>query len=336
MVVTSSSLGSRPTAIEIVARRLALFTREGKSFGPALALHPGLNRFDAPARPGDHVTLFGTGLGRSTGGVRLLFAGGSIDPEFLGPDPELPGVDRIDFVLPLNAAAGCLVPFAVEDLEGQGNSSRLYSLSVAPDAARCPPELPLPEEVWEKLDAGSLARIAVLSVEWQTGSNLMPPSIRAEAWTADYSAAELSALVAEDLDTTPAPLYCFTREYRGSRFSAGLDWRSFIGVYGSKVPGPPAEIRGPNGCRWGSSYLADHRQILEAPAGCPPLTYRFGSASGSITAAPPLSAVPLVRIQGVGLGPYSLYGLGNDSPTPLHVTYQARISLMFEIGRAHV
>ncbi len=329
LAVTSSSLESRPITIEIVGRRLALFTREGKSFGPALALHPGLNRFDAPARPGDHVTLFGTGLGRSTGGVRLLFAGGSIDPEFLGSDPELPGVDRIDFVLPLNAAAGCLVPFAVEDLEGQGSNSRLYTLSVTPDAARCPPELPLPDEVWEKLDSGSRARIAVLSVEWQTGSNQIPPSIRGEAWTADYTAAELSALAAEDLDTTPAPLYCFTREYRGSRFSGVLnDWRSFVGVYGSRLPGPPAEIRGPNGCRWGSPYPIDHRQILEAPAGCPPLTYRFGSVSGSIT-APPLSAVPQIRSQGVGFGRYSLDWLGNDSPTPLHLMYQATISYMF-------
>jgi len=82
----------------------------------------------APARPGQVMVLWGTGLGAdtlsdSTGGtsgdktaaanIRVIVGSQEIVPVYAGRSSGLPGTDQINFTLPANVDLGCFIPVSV-------------------------------------------------------------------------------------------------------------------------------------------------------------------------------------------------------------------------------
>ncbi len=239
----------------------------------------------------------------------------------------MPGVDRIDFILPDHIAEGCLAPFAIE-VEGQANS-RIYTLSVSRGDAHCAPELLLPGGVWQKWDAGEKARLSVLSVE-RRDPGVATPEHFAMAWTADYTAAELSALISEDIDNAFAPYYCHRLDFRRPSFSR-TDRDIVLGMFGSLVETARVEFRGPGGCVWPVDLQPDRRTVMNGPANCPPETFRFDQTAGAIEDLPP-AVIPLLGVEG-GPVSFSLLWLGNQTPTPLVLRHRLTVQSGGALGR---
>ncbi len=90
---------------------------------------------ERPARPGDVITLWGTGLGpRPAREPKVWVAGRKMGLLFAGRSPCCVGVDQISFRLPDDTATGCVVPVA-----GMVGSmiSNVASLPVSSDGRSC-------------------------------------------------------------------------------------------------------------------------------------------------------------------------------------------------------
>ncbi len=306
--VAADGRASRMVELWIVERRLVLFTREGDGYGPAIARHGQLlNRFDSAARPGERVSLLGIGLGRSSAGVKVLIGGRAIEPDFVGASSAIAGLDHIDFTLPWDAPEGCLVPFAIE---AAGQSLNWpYTLSVSRSGGRCPSELPLGEEFWEKLDRGERVRVAVLSIERTEAEGNY-----AVSWQADYLASELTTLFSGDLLTRPAPLFCTLTATYSSIYLAPGPRRPF-GIFtgASLIMAPPvAGVSGADGCEWEFTAQPDRRQGATGPANCDPANFRFGGSFQQVERLP-AAPIPLLRAFPAS-GRHALSWSGNFGP----------------------
>lgn len=153
------------------------------------------------------------------------------------------------------------------------------------------------------------------------------PENYAVAWSADYTAAELSALIAEDLDNAPAPSYCHRLNFTRPRFSTA-DRDTVLGMFGSLLEAARVEIRGPGGCVWPVTLEPDRRVAMNGPANCPPETFRFDQTAGVIEDLPS-AAIPLLRVEGGPVG-FRFLWLGNQTPTPLLLSHR----LMWQFGGA--
>jgi uncharacterized protein (TIGR03437 family) len=61
---------------------------------------------DRPARVGDILSIYGTGLGPAAGTAIVLFGGVRVVPSYAGDAPGLPGVNQVNFTVPAGAAQG--------------------------------------------------------------------------------------------------------------------------------------------------------------------------------------------------------------------------------------
>jgi len=147
---------SQPSAarrVKVVERNFGFATQTANGAGPAQATYGGadLNRFTTgriepyavrPAKAGDTLVLWGTGLGPDlssdlTGGtsgdqaaagqVRVVVGGTEIAPLYAGRSNG-PGLDQINFTLPAGVATGCTVSLQVR---AGGRTSNLGSLAIA-------------------------------------------------------------------------------------------------------------------------------------------------------------------------------------------------------------
>jgi uncharacterized protein (TIGR03437 family) len=160
----NSGVTSPPVRTTVVARKPGIVTANGSGLGPAQATLAGaliLNRFmnvgmignfdTRPARPGERVDLWGTGLGpdraSDTGGtsgdqtaegaIRVLVAGVEVTPLYAGRSQGFPGLDQVVFNLPSDVAPDCYVPVQVR---AGGVWSNQVTLAVAAGDA-CPSAL---------------------------------------------------------------------------------------------------------------------------------------------------------------------------------------------------
>jgi uncharacterized protein (TIGR03437 family) len=163
VTVTNGSATSAPFAATVVQRKPGLLTQDTTGSGLATvqnyvsATRLDVNRLTtgtvsgvtiSPAKPGQVLIAFGTGLGPVTGGdnvaspgfdfaangvtVRVIVGGMSITPAYAGRAPGFSGEDQINFTLPANVPTGCSVPFQVSV---NGALSNPTTLAIAPDAA---------------------------------------------------------------------------------------------------------------------------------------------------------------------------------------------------------
>jgi len=110
--------------VTIAESSFGVFSRNGQGWGPGeISNVNGVpNSEDRPAKPGESVSLAGTGLGSAThrgSPPQVLIAGlaaGAV--RALPPTPARPGVDTIAFTLPAEAPEGCHVPVIVNSAPG--------------------------------------------------------------------------------------------------------------------------------------------------------------------------------------------------------------------------
>ena len=155
--------------IEILPASFGLFTIS-QGFGPALAQQVtsdhtvAKNQLTHPAKPGDYVVLYGTGLGSVTQDeVTVMLGGKPASVTWAGHAPGEPGVDTINFVVPDDASIPdeCYVAVWVEIA---GVKSNAASISKTSDGSACQSSLGLTAADLNMLDLTNAAQLAQLTV----------------------------------------------------------------------------------------------------------------------------------------------------------------------------
>ena len=153
LTVTYNGATSNPSPITVLAGSFGTFTRNSQGSGPSWVQNF-VSNTDQPfnslidsARPGQAVTLWGTGLGAVSGNeagqplpgnlanvnVRVLVGGREATLLYRGRSGCCVGVDQIVFNVP-SGVSGCFVPVSVQ----VGNVVSNYtSMSVSPNGGSC-------------------------------------------------------------------------------------------------------------------------------------------------------------------------------------------------------
>ncbi len=185
--VTYSGQPSAPQRVKVVERNFGYATQSQNGAGPAQATYGGLdlNRFTTgtlgqwstrPARAGDTMVLWGTGLGADansdlTGGssgdqtaaaqVRVVVGGIEVTPAYAGRSGGSPGLDQINFTVPPTVTPSC---FASLQVRAGGRVSNLGSIAVAEAGKSACAHATLAESQLSKLDQGGTLVIGNLSL----------------------------------------------------------------------------------------------------------------------------------------------------------------------------
>lgn len=144
---------STPASIRVARSSFGIFTRNQAGSGPGIvqnynsATDQPVNALTAPARPGQVMILWGTGLGPVTFDETQLPQVGNLDVDaevlvgnksarvlYKGRSPQFPGIDQINFEVPADAPEGCHVPLAVR---AGGVASNFASIAIASSGAVC-------------------------------------------------------------------------------------------------------------------------------------------------------------------------------------------------------
>jgi uncharacterized protein (TIGR03437 family) len=143
-----------PALVRVVPASFGIFTINSTGSGPAVIqnfiseANTPLNSTRESARPGQFVTVWGTGLGAiktpdteappvgNLAAVQVL-VGGRPAPQILynGRSPCCGGVDQITFQVPPEAALGCYVPIVV--VTAAGVTSNVATMSIAAGGGAC-------------------------------------------------------------------------------------------------------------------------------------------------------------------------------------------------------
>ena len=191
VTVTYNGAPSAAFATTVVARNFGFVTQASNGAGPAQATYGGydLNRFTTstlayaghnwalrPAKTGDTIVLWGTGLGAdpqsdTSGGssgdqtaaasVKVVVGGVTVTPGYAGRSGGTPGLDQINFTLPASVTAGCFVNVQVK---GSGFTSNLGSIAVTQSGQSACSNPGLSTAQLAKLDAGQQLTVGVLGV----------------------------------------------------------------------------------------------------------------------------------------------------------------------------
>lgn len=164
VTVTNGGVTSAPFVATVVQRRFAMFTQDASGTGLGIvqnfisATQLDFNRFTtgtistgytiSPAKPGQALIAWGTGIGPITGAdnvgapafdfstngvnVQVIVGGVSITPAYAGRAPSLSGEDQIVFTLPGNVPTGCAVPLQISV---GGTLSPATTIAIAPSAS---------------------------------------------------------------------------------------------------------------------------------------------------------------------------------------------------------
>lgn len=157
-VTVTNGTTSSPVSARVAQRKFSLFTQDTSGSGLATVQQSNydLNRFTtgtvngtaiAPARPGDYIIAYGTGMGPvvgadndasaahydfSTNGVTVqAVIGGVTVPVAYAGLAGFPGEDQVNVQLPSNVPTGCTVPFQISV---NGQLSNTTFIAIAPDA----------------------------------------------------------------------------------------------------------------------------------------------------------------------------------------------------------
>jgi uncharacterized protein (TIGR03437 family) len=153
--VTNGANTSAPFRMNVAARKPGIVTADGSGSGEAQATLSGglilarrsnqgkIGQFDTrPARPGERVDLWGTGVGADvaadTGGtsgdqtaagtIRVVVNGTDVTPLYAGRSQGFPGLDQVVFTMPSNVTPSCAVTVQVR---AGGVLSNLVSIAVS-------------------------------------------------------------------------------------------------------------------------------------------------------------------------------------------------------------
>ena len=167
VTVTSNGTASAAFPVQVVQRKLGLITADSTGSGLAViqnyisASQLDIDRFItfslegytfSPAKPGQVLIAWATGMGPVTGGdntaspgynfaangvdVKVLIGGVSITPSYAGRAPGLAGADQINFTLPAGVPTGCTVSFQVS-VNGVVSNPTFIAIAPDPSARTC-------------------------------------------------------------------------------------------------------------------------------------------------------------------------------------------------------
>jgi uncharacterized protein (TIGR03437 family) len=127
--------------VTLVESGFGALSRNGQGWGPGEIsdANGAPNSEDHPVKPGESVTMTGTGLGAAThrhAPSQVLVAGlPATAVRVLPPTPARPGVDTIAFTLPAETPDGCHVPVIVSS--ASGTYSNAVTMAVNRDGKPC-------------------------------------------------------------------------------------------------------------------------------------------------------------------------------------------------------
>jgi uncharacterized protein (TIGR03437 family) len=176
-VVVNYNGASAPYKVTVVARNFGFATQAQNGAGPAQATYGGLdlNRFTTgtlgqwatrPAKPGDSMVLWGTGIGAdlnsditgassgdqtAAGQVKVVVGGVEVTPAYAGRSNGAPGLDQVNFTVPANVAPSCFVSIQVK---AGGKTSNIGSIAVAAAGQTSCSHPTLTESQLKRLDQG--------------------------------------------------------------------------------------------------------------------------------------------------------------------------------------
>jgi uncharacterized protein (TIGR03437 family) len=152
--VTYNGLTSNPVPAKVVNSSVGIFSVNSQGAGPGIldnfvdSSTAPINSLQTPAKPGQVVILWGTGLGPvtfpdnvapSAGSLPLLtevFVGGvKADVQYSGRTPCCAGIDQVVFTVPSQAPLGCWVPVYVRT--GGSAVSNFVTLAISSDGSPC-------------------------------------------------------------------------------------------------------------------------------------------------------------------------------------------------------
>jgi uncharacterized protein (TIGR03437 family) len=170
--------------IRVARSNFGIFTRNQAGSGPGIVQNYNsptdqpVNALTAPARPGQVMILWGTGLGPVDFDDAQLPRVGDLDVEaevmvgnksarilYKGRSPQFPGIDQINFEVPADAPVGCHVPLVVR---AGGVVSNFASIAIASAGAVCSDAIGFSAADFEKLRTTGQLRIGQVALIKQT------------------------------------------------------------------------------------------------------------------------------------------------------------------------
>ena len=216
-VLTVQGQTSLPVTLMVGASAPGLFAGGRFGLGPALAHNDGpdtpprLNRFTDPARPGDYLTLWGTGLGNAkTPDVVVEIAGKPVPVSYAGPSPYQ-GLDQINVSVPAGTPESCFVGVQIRIGESVSNQTTFANAGAQ---GVCKDPFGLTEAELRALDDGRTVRLGVVSLRSEVlpdaGSPLSLAYSRNEAFSGEFAPrdAEEFTVLAQPLEGDPSYFSC--------------------------------------------------------------------------------------------------------------------------------
>jgi uncharacterized protein (TIGR03437 family) len=205
VTVTNSGTVSAPFLVSVVQRKPGLITQDSSGTGLVVvqnfisAAELDVDRFTtgtvggvtiSPAKPGQPLIAWATGLGPVAGGdntasagfnfeangvnVQVIVGGVSITPVYAGRAPGLAGADQINFTLPASVPTGCTVSFQIS-VNGVLSAGTFLSIAPSTSANACV-AAGLTTAQLQNLDNGGTLTGGAFSLE-QFADNVIVPSV---------------------------------------------------------------------------------------------------------------------------------------------------------------
>ncbi len=138
-VLRNGMLSHTPARLHVVESSFGAFSQNGRGWGPGDIRNPDghLNSLDHAAKPGETLSLRGTGLGGAKDSSRQVLVG-SLEARITNAADgkgQAPGVDEIAFALPEETPEGCYVPVRVRS---GGHISNTVTAAISRSGGACP------------------------------------------------------------------------------------------------------------------------------------------------------------------------------------------------------
>ncbi len=248
ITVSYAGATSAPAPIQVVASSFGIFTLNQGGSGPAAvqnytsATSFSVNTLTTPAKPGQTLILYGTGLGAVTfdeslpaqagnvGGTdfQLNVAGIPAQASYHGRSSCCSGLDQINFKVP-NGVDGCYVPVWVQV---GGVISNFTTISVSPDGQACTDPTGFGPSDLQKIAQGGRLKAGVITLAHTTtlkaptttgvGGVRMAVTGNPDAATEEDSAAALffgydaGIITSQGLNRMPSPGSCMVFTAKGN------------------------------------------------------------------------------------------------------------------------
>jgi len=237
LTVTNSGSTSTPFAVQVVQSKPGLFTQDASGAGLAIVqnyISPtelDIDRFTtgtvsgvtiSPAKPGQPLIAWGTGLGPVPGGdnvgsagydflknggnVQAIVGGMAITPNYAGRGPTLAGVDQIVFTLPSNVPTGCTVSFQIS-VNGVLSNPTFIAIAPDPNSDACVLAGFTTAQL-QQLDQGGTYTVGTFSLLSETSPQLAAPYNAASGAFTQYTGFELASATSSSTYATSTSGSC--------------------------------------------------------------------------------------------------------------------------------